>query len=164
MKIDISHTYACSIDEFWASWEAPEVRSKTVEIAKFTRETIRDVVEDGTRVLEQRYVSSTELPAIASTMIGEKYVAYTVTSHIRREDNTIQWKAVPPAMPEKIYAEGTLVVVPHASGCERKVTGQVRVGIAMMGKKIERQIVDVLGKSYRLVHKLQMDWVESHKA
>jgi hypothetical protein len=161
LKIHITHTYPCDIESFWASWNAQEVTDETNAITKFQQETLRDEVVDSIRILEQRYVSATELPAIARGMMGGQFITYTVVSHIDRSNNTVEWKATPPAMQEQIHASGTMRVLPHEDGCERVVEGQVKVGIPMMGKRVEQQIVDVLGKSYKLIHALQVKWIKA---
>lgn len=163
MKIDIRHDFPCDCETYWRSFNDPAFIARMESLTNMERTVLsEETLEDGTVKRLQRFQTQVTLPGPAAAAIGVKQLFYDQESITDAARFHVAWRVIPPAVPDKIKASGTLVVQATPTGCTRIVEGDVRVTIPMMGKRIEKMVVEMLGKSYDASARLRMKWLEDN--
>lgn len=163
LKIDIRHDFPCDCETYWRSFTDPAFIARMESLTNMERTVLsEETLDDGTVKRLQRFQTQVNLPAPAAMALGIKQLYYDQESLTDAARFHVGWKVIPPAIPEKIKAAGTLVVEATDTGCRRIVEGDVRVTIPMMGNRIETMVVEMLGKSYDASARLRLKWLEDN--
>lgn len=149
MEIRISHHFPCTPREYWDATRGP------VYEEDLRRDMEMDVVvlerrEEGSRLWERVRVSPRkELPVVMAKAIGASRLSYVQEVDSNSDDLTMKWRVIMDAMPEKVTCAGTSrVIASPAGGCERIIEGEITVGIPLVGRIIEKHVVEGIAKSY----------------
>jgi len=70
----------------------------------------------------------------------------------------VDWTTIPSMGGDKFKSSGTLEVAAQGDGCRRTLKGTVEVKIPLMGKKIEKKILETIHQSYEIATALMKDW------
>lgn len=164
MRIAITHTFPCTPEEYWASFDDPELSDKLASLSKMTSELIEERQEGNVTIRRARLQSGVELPTAASSVLGMTTLSYEQTTRIDPDRGVIDWEVIPPVMRDRFTGKGTYVVTPTDDGCERLLEGEISVRVPMFGKRIEKMVVDLLQKAYTAGAKVRTDWILKKRA
>ncbi len=159
MKIHIVHSFPCTPERYWKCFFDPELTERMEAMSKMERELLSEKFEGEVAVRRQRITSHISLPPNVTRFLGGDKLAYEQITRVDLANSQIDWKIISPVLTDKVKAAGTLRVVATPMGCDRVLDGEVSVKIAMLGKRIEKMIVDLLTKIYDKSAEVHLGWI-----
>ena len=148
-EMNIVQRYDCTAFELWVILRDPRFQDDLAELAEIDREFLKDDPVPGGRDVQVKVTLRKELPRAVANATGEERFYWTQRMRTFDTETRLDWSIVPGLIPERVTARGTMTITNRGPGrCERLVKGSIRVGIPVVGKKIEKQIVADLEKSY----------------
>lgn len=159
MKLHVRHTFACTPEQYWISFWEDEIEQRKSGATKMRIETIEERKEGDVTVLTQRYYSNISLPKMVAKIVGSDTLHYDQTSRIDETANQIRWEVVPPAVPDKVTAKGTVTIREIPGGIERVLDGVVEVRVPMVGGQIEKGIVEGITKGHEEDRDVRSAWL-----
>jgi len=161
MDIHVSQTFDCDAPLLWVVLRDPAFQRALSEAAQVDQEVLADDPVPGGRKLRIRVTARTPLPAVAVKALGTERLIWVQENCTQVVSFSMTWSITPNVIPDRIRAEGTMQVTQDSPGrCTRVVRGVVEVNIPVVGKRIERQILADLEKSYERAYKLIVDWLK----
>jgi len=148
MKLSIRNSFPCDPATLWEVFDSAEFDKRLEAQSGVRREVISESQdgEIGVRVL--RCISKKELPGFMAKAMGSKNLEYTQTSRFDPKTNSLEWNVVPTVMADRVTAKGHTTVTPSGSGCDRHVQGEITVRLPLVGKRIEKKLMEEIGSSY----------------
>ncbi len=148
MDFTIRHRFDVDARTLWDATEEPGFKELLAEHADVEREVLEDVPLENGRRLVVRIRPRRTLPPPAAAALGTDRFSYVQEN--LQDDRTmrVRWRVVPDVLADRIRAEGELVFQDTPEGCERVVTGRIEVAIPLVGRRIERHVVDGIRASW----------------
>jgi len=157
MKLHLEHTFDCTPEEYWAMYTDPEFDQRMGNMSAVERNVLEDT-DDGVRgVRRLQYTTRKPLPGPMKKALGAERLTYEQINRLDRSASRIDWEIRPGVMPDKIQARGHYTAVAHGRGCRVTVHGDVSVRIPLIGKRIEKAVVDVFERAYEKSVGIQRD-------
>lgn len=144
------------LDKFIAHLNDPKLNQMLLEGLGFTERKLLER-KDSAQEIEWRFKVSRngELPAPIKKIIKEDGFSWLEISRLVRKENCIHWEIIPQIKALKFHGEGMWLLTALNHGCKRIIKGQVSVEIPLVGKLLEKFIVDELVKLYEKEPKIQ---------
>ncbi len=160
MKLDIRHTFPCTVESWWASFWDEDLDAAVANGAAMHRDVLSAHDETGgVKVRRYRFATTRELPSAMKRALGSDTLAYEQTTRIDPSRNVIHWEVHPSVLADKVKAAGTLSVRAVGNSTERAITGEVTVRIPLIGSTIEGRIADAIAQSYAKDVDLRTAWL-----
>lgn len=136
----------CSREQY----EAVGVRSfEVVELSRDDRGVRRSV----------RVVPARDLPAMIRRVTGAS-LGYLETTVYRRAEGTAETVVVPSTLASRIEVVGTHRITASGGSISRVFEGTVAVRLPLVGRRIERIVLDDMAASYRLGAAITQAWMD----
>lgn len=162
MKLQVTHTFPCTLDVFWQMFWDEDYAEMLSAAANVQRELLWDRTEGATRRWRMKFIPNQELPTMVAKAVGTKRLIYEQESLIDAE-KVLHWEVFPAVVPDKVTARGTMVAREVPRGVERIVDGEITVRIPLIGGRIERAIHDSVLQSYERGYEASLKWLDQRE-
>jgi len=160
MDIHVSQTFDCDAPILWVVLRDPAFQKLLSEAAEVDQELLADESVPGGRKIRSRITARKPLPAVAVRAIGTERLSWVQENQTQDVAFSMSWRITPNVIPDRIRAEGTMKVTQIGPGrCTRVIRGVVEVNVPVVRKRVERQILADLEKSYDRAYKLIVEWL-----
>lgn len=149
-----------TIDQVHEMLADPAFREKVCDYQRVLRRTVTIDRNDGTGGMEVRIdqVQETKgVPGFAKKVVGDETNIVQTESWSTKERGDVL--VTIPGKPGEM--KGTATLAEDAGGTTETVALEVKVGIPIVGGKLEGLIADMLSKALRAEHKVGRDWLSS---
>lgn len=122
---------------------------------------IKELRDDGeTLVRTMRVIPRRDFPAFMRKLFGTS-LGFTETTTWYRSQDRAETRVTPDMMAGRIDIAGTHAVIDTPSGgLARVFSGQISIGIPVVGARIERMVHDDLAKSYAQSSEITQAWLD----
>ncbi|MFT6398844.1 MAG: hypothetical protein ACJAYU_003606 [Bradymonadia bacterium] len=148
MRFELKHTFKCDAATLWAITEDPEFERRLGELSQSTREIIESREEGGERYALKRITLQRELPGPMKRVIGGEQITYDQETWRPVDGNKLRWKISPKVLAGRFVGEGSTRVREIGGQCERIIAGNLQVNVPLVGKKMEKRLVEDVSASY----------------
>lgn len=148
MRFELKHTFDCDAQTLWSITEDPEFERRLGEASNSRRETVELRVEGGERYARKRITVDRDLPPAMQKAIGSKQISYDQETWRPVDGNKLRWRIDPQVLKGRFVGEGTTRVRDLGGRCERIISGDLQVKVPLVGKKMEKRLVDDVSASY----------------
>jgi hypothetical protein len=137
-------------------------QDREVEVARREILEVEEAAETLRRVCN--VVPRRQLPAIVRPFVAGD-LSYREEVVWRKREDLIEMRIEPAILGGRVEITATYRVVARAPGVVRRsYTGQVSVQLRLLGPRIERAIVDDLGRSLKVAAACTQAWLDRHAA
>lgn len=152
-----AEVYAAITDEEFLRARLAELGGKSSELTSYSTGA------DGTRYTLRQTIDAERLPSVARKVVRgdlviERTESWSASAGNGEYSGTVE--AAVPGTPGTV--RGTTRLTEHPSGSELRMTGSVKVGVPLVGGKLEELIVEQLGRLLRAEAAFTQRWLESH--
>jgi hypothetical protein len=165
MKFQVVHRFRSSARRYWHATDTDSCNAAIDRATSITRELLEETKRPGRRWQKVRSVPDRRLPAIVAGAIGSDRLVLIQEQDYDDQRLILKFKATPEArkVAGRVRCEGTLTVRDRGDGtCERVVKGEISVAIPLVGRKIEKQVVDQLVDGYNRNAQAISSWLAAH--
>ncbi len=165
MKFHVVHTFPVSARRYWDATDTPSCNAAIDGATKIKRELLEERTRPGRRFQKVRSVPDRKLPGVVATAIGSDRLVLIQDQDFDDDKLVLSFRATPEArkVANKVRCQGTLTVRDRGDGtCERVVKGEISVAIPLVGRKIEKQVVDQLSDGYEKNARAITSWLEAN--
>ena len=167
MKLDVTHTFPCPARYLWDLTNDPEFVAGSDARARVEKTVLEERTEpDGRRFQRLRFTSQVPLTPVAAKLLGASHLTYEQLQWIRDDEMRLDWEVLPPIAGRRFKAVGEYRIVPHGDDgeqCRRIVSGNIEVGVPMVGKRIEEAVVSEIRRSYDLAAEYTLEWLQARR-
>ncbi len=108
-----------------------------------------------------RLTNPDPMPAIASKFTGDK-LAYVETRCWNKAKCANTWDIAPEIRGASVEAKGCTEIVADGHGCLRRTTGSIKVGIPLIGRKIEEMVEKSIRETFKKNADFCRKYIEDH--
>jgi hypothetical protein len=148
MRFELKHTFDCDAETLWSITEDPDFEQRLGGASATAHETIEISVTDSERYARKRVTVQRELPAAMQKVIGGQNISYDQETWRALPGNKLRWSISPNVLRGRFLGEGTTRVRDSGGRCERIISGELTVNIPIVGKKMEKRLVEDVSASY----------------
>jgi hypothetical protein len=159
MKFEIITPFDISPKEFWAISQSKELSLLLDEAAEVSRVVEEEHLTGNGKYRKYRVTQTKDLPLAAQKMLRTKRITYTQIQTYNNDTLRIDWEVVPDTLAGMVKIAGYLQVREAGTGCERVVNGEINVAVALIGRKIEKHVVESLKRSYVRAAEVTDKWL-----
>jgi len=159
MQFEHRHTFPYPAQQVWDLIMTEAYDQDSARLSGLTRQPLCDEVVDGCRFRRIQVTSNKPLPRFMVKVIRADRLTYTLEERYAASGMRMDWTVIPMAVSDKVVATGSFEIHPTPQGCERLVSGRIRVSIPLVGGKIERTIADELQASYAKTAAFADSWL-----
>lgn len=159
MQFQHRHPFRYPAQQVWDLLMTETYDQDSARVSGLTRQQLSDEVVDGCRFRRIQVTSNKTLPGFMAKVIRADRLTYTLEERYAASERRMDWTVIPMAVSDKVVATGTFEITPSPHGCERLVSGRIRVSIPLVGGKIERAIADELQASYAKTAVFAESWL-----
>jgi len=159
LEVHQTQTFEFSAQECWFLWISDEVQEEIAKAARITVEPIETL--ETPRGLTRRYrvVPHDELPPVAAKALGAPRFTYIQTDVIDERERLVSWSIRPDKMGDRIQASGKISLADTPTGgCERRIYSKISVAIPVIGRRIEKLVIENLAGSHERVAEVLRTW------
>lgn len=164
MKFELVHELPRDADTAWRLLMSDDYEAASSASTKIDREVVESRVDGGVRVRRSRITSERELPGPIAKVVGAKALSYEMIETFDDANRTSTWEVIPSKLADRVTAKGTYVIEPGPKPDEsvRRISGEVVVKVALVGKKIEDLIGNEVRASYDKSTAFARDYLRTH--
>ena len=164
MKMRVETASAATVEQTFASRVERSVRERACRESGALSYDVRieQAADGGARVQVQR-VMAPQVPDFIRRFVGDSISIEQVEqwsppgpTGTRTAQVLLTVKGQPASM------SGSMVLAPAPEGSTELVTGEVKVGIPILGRRIEPEIVKVIEAALRIEQRVGQDWVRQN--
>ncbi len=163
MKMDIRHKFPCAAKHLWNLTNNPVFVAGTDERARVEKTVVEESTEpDGRRFQRVRFTSRVPLTPVAAKLLNASHLTYDQLQWIKDDDLYLDWEVLPPISTKRFKAVGEYRILPRGENeesCERVITGNIDVGVPLVGRRIEETVVNEIRRSYDLAAEFTLEWL-----
>jgi hypothetical protein len=161
MRFSHVNSYAASPAEVLEMLTTPEFREQvcTSQHALQHSVEVTGTAAGGTTVVVSQDQSTEGAPPAARKVVGDsvRIVQREVWGPPDADPVTAEFGMEIPGKPGQL--KGRITLVATANGCEERFEGDVKVGIPLVGGKLEKFIADLLGRGLRREGRVGATWL-----
>lgn len=162
MKYRIEDTFDVDADQYWKTFFDEDYNRALFEHLDIDYEPISlertGEGDDLVIVREQRLVPRREVPKIIQKF-AKGAIAYREHNRFIARDDRVEVRTVPSFLSEKVVTRGTYWLEPTGDGAVKRIfEGECSVSIPIVGKSIEKVIVDEVTASYARTTAFTREW------
>ena len=162
MKLDMVHTFACSRQLYETNINHPELLAMCEGRLPYLK--ARDMVEskEGPGPDEHfwkfRVEADYKMPEAAKKVIGDR-LGWFEESVFDRKKHLVRFKVLPDFFKGRYRCEGEqLFVETGADTFDRVMTVELEVGVLLVGRMVEKHILERLKETYAVEHDIQKEF------
>jgi hypothetical protein len=163
MKLSVAHTSSASVEETFASHVEKSVREEACrQSGALSYQVVVEPADDGGARVQVDRVMAPTVPDFIQRFVGDSIAIRQVEQWSgpdpdggRRASVKLTIKGQPASM------AGSAVLSPDGTGSTELVTGEVKVAIPLLGRKIEPEIVKVIEAALRIEQRVGEQWVQA---
>lgn len=146
VQFSSSQTYTHDVDDVIDAYADPTMYTDLPELPKIGRPEVVDHRRGGDTVrLDIRYAYTGDLPGAALAVIDPARLTWVQRTVVTLSDRTITIALLPDHYPDRLQCAGTFRFVPRPDGgTTRRVQGDLRVKVMVVGSQVERALVSGL--------------------
>lgn len=159
MEVHHTQAFEFSAQKCWELLGTDEVQAEITRTARITTEPIENQQTPRGHTRRYRVVPDEKLPPMAARALGAPRFTYVQTDIIDDLDRLVTWSIRPDKMGDRIQASGRISLVDTPQGgCQRKFHSKICVAIPVIGRKIEKLVIDNLSSSHERVAEVLRAW------
>ena len=162
-KIRISHDFRCSsIALFWRGYfdETHQANLDSTSDMK-EREVLEFTETDETIYREVRMVPKRQLPGFIRKFTNE--LGYTEKSKLVKADNRMTIDIIPTVFTNRSRITGIYTIEQvDAETIRRTYDGEIEIKVALVGKKIEKTVIEDMQRSFAAGAACTQKWLDEH--
>lgn len=165
IKFTLTHVFPCTPAEFFALHDDPDFEAMQSSVSKVQR-TRLELVErpDGTRRKVVRCRPDRDVPRVLKPFVGPDGIVYHQINETDPAKGTLKWSIEIQGLSDRVTLGGDTLVVAHPDGCERTMSGEVKVNVRFVGGKIEQYVGDQIKSGYDKTARAIVAFIEDRKA
>ncbi len=130
------------------------------ERSKIHNLVLEERVDGPIRRKRTRVTTKREIPSAFSKILGSGPLTYEIEEEFEDTRQLMRWRVIPARMADKITAEGTYSIGPGPNDSSvRRVVGEVRVAIPLLGGQIEKLVAKELEAGYERSTAFAREWL-----
>jgi hypothetical protein len=165
MKLSVQHTSPASVEQTFASHLEKSVREEACRQSGALSYDVRiEQAADGGARVEVGRVMPAAVPDFVQRFVGDTISVRQVEDWsapdgrgARRAQIRLTIQGQPASM------VGTAELTPDGTGSSELVTGEVKVAIPLIGRRIEPEIVKVIEAALRIEQRVAEEWAQSRR-
>jgi hypothetical protein len=165
MKLSVRHAFSGSVEQIFASHIDQDVREQACRRSGALSFQVQvHPAADGSARVEVERVMPATVPDYVRKFVGDSITVRQVEDWPapdgrggRRAEIRLSIQGQPASM------TGTAQLSPDGDGCVEQFTGEVKVAIPLLGRKIEPEIVKVIEAALRIEQQVAEEWVRSQR-
>ena len=166
MDSEVDHDYAASPDAVFAMLSDPEfLRAKFEAIEALAYEIVEctATADGGLRLVTKRTVLA-DIPGFAKKFFKPENSMTQTEDWGPLVDGVREgtWRIEPHGVPVSVSTSGTTVLAPAAGGSVQRIAATIKVGVPLVGGKLERFVYDQAKKTMDLEHAFGQKWLADH--
>ena len=147
MKLHETYDLACTPERFWTLYWSDAIREHLAALGG-REQTMSDATEAGVRVVVTRVTSTVPLPRAVVRVTGTNELRYERTLNYDEAKRHLTWSVRSAVVPDKVKAEGEMAVEARGEGCRLRIQGVIAVHIPLIGRGIEKAVVQEIVTGY----------------
>lgn len=165
MRFEFRHAFDCSAEALWEILMDETYQAEAMEASNSTREVLEDRSDFGRHVRRVRVFPNRELPPAMARALQTDRLSYVQEQRWKEGQRSMTWVVIPDVFASRVTCKGDYVIADRGPGrCERLITGELRVGVPVVGGRMEQRTLQDLEKSYEATAVLLKRWVAERKA
>ncbi len=144
--------YDASVEEVASMLDDPAFRE---EVCRAQRAVRHDVRIDGDDVRIDQWLPTAGVPSFARKIVGEETNLVVTETWTSPTEADLTYEI--PGKPGEIH--GTLKLTPSGDGAVKTVDLTVKVGVPLVGGKLEDLIADLITKAMQVEHRTGIDYL-----
>lgn len=165
MRLRVETSTPATVEQTFASRVEQSVREQACrESGALSYEVLIEPAADGGARIQVQRVMAPQVPDYMRRFVGESIAIGQVEqwsapgpTGVRTAVVTVTVTGQPATM------TGSMVLSPTPDGSTELVTGEVKVAIPLLGRKIEPEIVKVIEAALRIEQRVGQDWVRQNR-
>ena len=165
MKLSVRHAYSASVEQIFAAHIDQQVREQACRQSGALSFQVRvQPAADGTVRVEVERVMPATVPDFVRRFVGDSITVRQVEDWSvpdgrggRRAELRLSIQGQPATM------AGTAQLSSDSDGCLEQITGEVKVAIPLLGRRVEPEIVKVIEAALRIEQRVAEEWVRSRR-
>ena len=162
LKLNVRHIFNCDMDTYWAMFWDPRYAEKIEQETGVRREVLWERHEGPVKVYRVRFTPDAELPSAVAKLTGSKKLIYEQENRLNTETHTMEWQVFPAVAKDKVEAKGTMVMRTVGDTVERTVDGDISVRVPIIGRRIEKAIMESVSSSYERAAEITRSWLSEN--
>jgi hypothetical protein len=165
MNFSFVHEFDTDVKTYWKIFLSPDFNKEMFAELKMQKYEVLKQTDDGkTFHREQALEPTTPIPGFLSSIV--KSTGYTEIDDLDWATNVMKVKIETAMFKDKFKMSGDYAVTPIGDGkrVRREFRGEVKVGIALIGGKIEKYMMEQMRDSYEIAARVTRKWIEKEKA
>lgn len=158
MEIRIVQRFPCTPKRLIEILRDPGFERESREVAAIDVTPLQNQEQGGVLTERLRVTSRKELPSLLRSAVGADRLSYDQELITDTATLVTRWRILPLFQADKVTCSGTSRIVAAADGCERHITGELKVNVAFIGGRIEQGIVTELEEGYRKAAEVITRW------
>ncbi len=159
LEVRHTQTFEFSAQQCWDLLASEKVQAEIAAAAGITIEPIETKQNDRGQTRRYRVVPHDELPAVAAKALGSPRFTYVQTDILDNQARLLTWSIQPDQMGDRIRASGRITLSDKPNGhCERKLFTEISVAIPLIGRKIEKLVIQNLAGSHERTAQVLQTW------
>ena len=159
VKLSVRHIFNCSMETFWAMFWDPDDGNRLEEETGVHREMLWLREEGPLKIYRMRFTPDSDLPGPVAKFAGTKKLVYEQENRLNTETHVLEWQVFPTVARDKITAKGTMTMRDVPNGVERLVEGDVKVRVPIIGRRIEKLVLNSVVTSYEHAAGITHKWL-----
>ena len=164
VKLNVQHIFNCSMDTYWAMFWDSDYSARIEKETGVQREVLWMREEGPIKIYRVKFTPEGDLPAPIAKVTGTKKLVYEQENRLNTETHSMEWQVFPTVATDKVTAKGVMNMREHPNGVERTVTGDVTVRVPLIGKRIEKLILNSVVTSYEHAADITRKWLSEQNA
>jgi hypothetical protein len=165
MKLSVHHSFPASVEQVFASHVEKSVREEACrQSGALSHEVSVRHAADGRAQVEVNRVMPATVPDFVQKFVGDSIAIRQVEDWsapdgqgARRAEIRLTIQGHPVSM------LGTAQLTPDGAGSSELVTGDVKVAVPLLGRRIEPEIVKVIEAGLRVEQRVAEEWALSNR-
>lgn len=149
MRFSSRQSYTHDVGDVVDAYADPGLYEALPELPKIGRPQVLDHRRDGGLVhLDIRYAYVGDLPGAALTVIDPARLTWVQRTTVDLDRHRTRLTLLPDHYPDRLECTGQFAFssLPGDAGCERRVEGDLRVRVMVVGGQVERALVSGLAE------------------
>jgi hypothetical protein len=163
---EVDHDYAAAPDTVFAMLTDPEfLRARFEATAALAYEIVECTATPagGFRLVTKRTVLA-DIPGFAKKFFKPENPMTQTEDWGPLVDGVREgtWRIEPHGVPVSVSTSGTTILAPAAGGAVQRIAATIKVGVPLVGGKLERFVYDQAKKTMDLEHAFGQKWLAEH--
>ena len=164
VKLNVQHIFNCSMDTYWSMFWNPEYSARIEKETGVQREMLWMKEEGIIKTYRMKFTPEAELPRAVAKFTGTKKLIYEQENRLNTETHVMEWQVFPTVATDKVTSKGLMTMREIANGVERTVSGDVTVRVPIIGKRIEKLVLNSVVTSYEHAADITRKWLSEQSS